>query len=82
MGQSVHFSIHNRLFNFKALNLHLFKQSPQAVHLSGYFTTARIPASFLTISSTRCEHLLAQRPHPVQLLSTTPITLFRFFRRR
>jgi hypothetical protein len=45
-------SRHIRSTNFRALNLHLLRQSPQAVHLSGYFTATCIPASSFTVSST------------------------------
>jgi hypothetical protein len=75
-------SRYTRSINFKALNLHLPRQSPQAVHLSGYFTVARFPASSSTTSSTWRWHLLMQRRHPVQLLSTTQMILFLFFRLR
>ncbi|MDR1526542.1 MAG: hypothetical protein LBS46_02590 [Dysgonamonadaceae bacterium] len=73
---------HTRSTNFKALNLHVTKQSPQAAHLSGYLTMACISVSSVTISNTWRVHLLMQRRHPVQLFSTTQITLFLFFRLR
>jgi hypothetical protein len=71
-----------RSINFNALNLHVLRQSPQALHWSGYFTTACLPVSSSTVSNTRCEHRLTQRRHPVQLLFTTQISLFLFFRLR
>jgi hypothetical protein len=71
-------SCHLRSINFRALNLHLPKQSSQAVHLSGYFTATCIPVSSFTVSNTLWEHLLTQRPHPVQLLSTTQTILCLF----
>jgi hypothetical protein len=73
---------HVRPINFMALNLHLRRQSPQAVHWPGSFIVACMPASFFAIANTWRVHLLTQRPHPVQLLSTMQITLFLFFRRR
>jgi hypothetical protein len=75
-------SRHPLSISFKALNLHLPRQSPQAVQRSGYFTATCIPFSSFTVSNTLWEHLFTQRPHPVQLLSTTQITLFLFFRLR
>jgi hypothetical protein len=64
-------SCHFRSINFKALNLHFPRQSPQAVHLSGYFTVARFPVSSSTASNTWRWHLLMQRRHPVQLFLST-----------
>jgi hypothetical protein len=43
---------HVRSISSRALNLHFSRQCPQAVHLSGYFTAARIPFSSPVISST------------------------------
>jgi hypothetical protein len=69
-------SLHIRSMSCKALNLHLSRQSPQAVHRSGYFTVACIPVSSSTISSARRGHFLTQRRHPEQFLSSTSMTFF------
>jgi hypothetical protein len=70
---------HVRSINFKALNLHLPKQSPQAVQRSGCITATRIPVSSSIASSTWRVHRLTQRRQPMQRLSSTQTTLFLFF---
>jgi hypothetical protein len=63
-----------RCTHSSASNRHFPRQSPQAVQRSGLFTAAHIrPPSPSTIPKTPFEHLLTQRPHPLQRSSTTRI---------